>query len=247
LKIAVWTETMPVDKQLGEEVFAGTMNGHGALRIEASRPAAETVLARIVQLVREAEEQRPPAQLFIERFERSYAKVVVAGAMLLAIVPPFVLGWTFRVALYRSMVFLVVASPCALAASMMPALLSALSSGARGGILFKGSVFVEAVGHLDAVAFDKTGTLTTGVPRVTDVIPVGDETPAHVLSVAAAVESLSNHPLGRAIVRDARRRGLDVVAATDHEAIGGSGRARPSVEHAARSVSQPCSHRCRRT
>ena len=203
-------ESMPVDKRAGDEVFAGTINGHGALRVVASRPAAETVLARIVKLVEEAREKRPPAQLFIERFERGYAKYVVAGALLLAIAPPLLLGWTFRAALYRSMIFLVVASPCALAAAMMPALLSALSNGARSGILFKGSVFVEAMGRLDAVAFDKTGTLTTGAPRVTDVIALDGGEAAQVLSMAAAVESLSNHPLGRAIVAEAGRRGLVV-------------------------------------
>ena len=216
-------ESMPVDKQIGAEVFAGTINGHGALRVVASRPAADTVLARIVQLVQEAQERRPPAQLFIERFERSYAKVVVAGALLLAIVPPLLLGLTFRAALYRSMIFLVVASPCALAAAMMPTLLSALSNGARNGILFKGSSFIEAMGRLEVFAFDKTGTLTTGAPRVTDVIPLDGEGADALLSMAAAVESLSNHPLGRAIVAEAQRRGLAVPAATNHEARGGVG------------------------
>jgi Cd2+/Zn2+-exporting ATPase len=199
------------------------MNGCGALRVVATRPAAETVLARIVQLVQEAEERRPPRQLFIERFERRYAKVVVVGALLLAAVPPLVLGWTFRAALYRSMIFLVVASPCALAAAMMPALLSALSNGARNGVLFKGSVFVETIGHLDVVAFDKTGTLTTGTPRVTDVIPLDGEDTDGVLSMAAGIEHLSSHPLGRAIVAEAQRRGLDVPTATNHEAVGGIG------------------------
>ncbi|MEP7126733.1 MAG: heavy metal translocating P-type ATPase [Byssovorax sp.] len=216
-------ESMPVDKHVGDEVFAGTINGHGALRVVASRPAAETVLARIVQLVQEAQQRRPPAQLFIERFERRYAKVVVAGALLLAIFPPLVLGWTFHAALYRSMIFLVVASPCALAAAMMPTLLSALSNGARNGVLFKGSSFVEAMGRLDAVAFDKTGTLTTGAPRVTDVISLEGAGADHVLAMAAAVESLSNHPLGRAIVAEAKRRGLEVPEAINHEAVGGVG------------------------
>jgi Cd2+/Zn2+-exporting ATPase len=216
-------ESMPVDKHPGDEVFAGTINGHGALRILASRAAAETVLARIVQLVQEAQNRRPPAQLFIERFERSYAKVVVVGALLLALVPPLVLGWTFHAALYRSMIFLVVASPCALAAAMMPTLLSALSNGARNGVLFKGSSFIETVGQLGAVAFDKTGTLTTGTPQITDVIALDGEEIDHVLSMAAAVETLSSHPLARAIVAEAKQRGLAVPVATNHESTGGAG------------------------
>jgi Cd2+/Zn2+-exporting ATPase len=227
-------ESMPVDKRAGDALFAGTMNGHGALRIVASRPAADTVLARIVQLVKEAEERRPPAQLFIERFERSYAKWVVAGALILAIAPPLLLGWTARAALYRSMIFLVVASPCALAAAMMPTLLSALSNGARSGILFKGSSFLEVIGRVEVVAFDKTGTLTTGKPRITDVEALAGESADAILSAAAAVESLSSHPIGRAIAAEARRRQLDVRPTTAHEDVGGMG-ARALV-HGVRSV-----------
>jgi Cd2+/Zn2+-exporting ATPase len=231
-------EPLPIDKQPGDEVFAGTINGHGALRVVASRAAAETVLARIVTLVKEAEERRPPAQLFIERFERRYAKIVVAGALLLAVVPPLVLGWTVHTALYRSMIFLVVASPCALAAAMMPTLLSALSNGARNGVLFKGSAFVEAMGHVSIVAFDKTGTLTTGAPRVTDVIPLDGESTDRILATAAAVEHLSSHPIGRAIVAEARRRGLDVPVATDHEEVPGLG-ARASVDGQRSAIGKP--------
>ena len=221
-------ESIPVDKREGDEVFAGTINGHGALIVRSSRDADATVLARIIELVKKAEERRPPAQMFIERFEKQYAKVVVAGAVLLTLVPPIVLGWTFRASLYRSMIFLVVASPCALAAAMMPTLLSALSNGARNGVLFKGSVFIEALGRVVAVAFDKTGTLTTGKPRVTDVVAFGrsdDEGGGEgaLLAMAAAVESSSEHPLGRAVVEEARRRGLVVPAVTGHQSIPGRG------------------------
>ena len=215
-------ESIPVDKAPGDGVFAGTINGHGALRIRATRAAGETVLARIIELVRQAEERRPPAQLFIERFEKSYAKVVVGGALLLALVPPVLLGWTFRAALYRSMIFLVVASPCALAAAMMPTLLSALSNGARSGVLFKGSAFIESLGRVRAIAFDKTGTLTRGVLRVTDVLAFEGSTEA-LLAAAAAVEGFSEHPVGRAIVAEARDRGLAVRPAIDHRSIVGRG------------------------
>ena len=216
-------ESMAVDKRVGDEVFAGTINGHGALRLSVTRPAGETILARMIQLVRAAQERRPPAQLFIERFERGYAKVVVAGAVLLVALPSAAHWWSFREALYRAMIFLVVASPCALAAAMMPTLLSALSNGARNGILFKGSTFIETLGRVRAIAFDKTGTLTSGHPAVTDVIPLTGMNPDEVLALAAAVESLSEHPLAIAIAREAARRNLAVEHAADLQAIPGVG------------------------
>ncbi|HEY3818773.1 MAG TPA: heavy metal translocating P-type ATPase [Polyangiaceae bacterium] len=222
-------ESMPADKRPGDEVFAGTINGHGALRVEVTRPAGDTILARMVQLVREAQERRPPAQLFIERFERRYAKVVVVGAIVLVALPSLLHWWTFREALYRSMIFLVVASPCALAAAMMPTLLSALSNGARHGILFKGSAFIESLGRVRAIAFDKTGTLTMGHPVVTDVVSLCSSSPDDILASAAAVESLSEHPLGKAIVREAGRRKIAVTATPDLQAIPGTG-ARATVD-----------------
>jgi cation transport ATPase len=158
-------ESMLADKRVGDDVFAGTINGHGALRVNVTRPAGDTILARMIQLVQEAQERRPPAHLFIERFERGYAKVVVVGAIAVVALPSLAHWWTFREALYRAMIFLVVASPCALAAAMMPTLLSALSNGARNGILFKGSTFIESLGRVRAIAFDKTGTLCYGRER----------------------------------------------------------------------------------
>ncbi|MEP6860716.1 MAG: heavy metal translocating P-type ATPase [Deltaproteobacteria bacterium] len=215
-------EATPVLKRAGADVFAGTINGLGGLRITVSKPAGATVIARIIELVREAQERRPPAQLFIERFERGYANVVVIGAVLFMAIPTLALGWSFADALYRSMVFLVVASPCALAASMMPALLSALSNGARNGVLFKGSTFVETLGRIRAVAFDKTGTLTTGSPTVTDVLThVGS--PEELLLMSAAVEKMSEHPIGAAIVAEALRRGLAAPAVTNFQAVLGVG------------------------
>jgi Cd2+/Zn2+-exporting ATPase len=216
-------ESMAVDKRMGDEVFAGTINGHGALRVSVTRPSGETILARMIQLVREAQERRPPAQLFIERFERGYAKVVVVGAIVLVALPSAAHWWTFREALYRSMIFLVVASPCALAAAMMPTLLSALSNGARNGILFKGSTFIESLGRVRAIAFDKTGTLTSGRPVVTDVVSLSVRGPDEILAIAAAVESLSEHPLAMAIAREAVRKNLAVDRASNLQAVPGVG------------------------
>jgi len=216
-------ESMPADKRPGDEVFAGTINGHGALRVSVTRPAGDTVLARMIQLVQEAQERRPPAQLFIERFERGYAKVVVVGAIAVAAIPSLANWWTFREALYRAMIFLVVASPCALAAAMMPTLLSALSNGARNGILFKGSTFIESLGRVRAVAFDKTGTLTSGHPVVTDVISLCGESEDEILALAAAIENLSEHPLARAIVTEAARRNLIIDRASSLQSVPGTG------------------------
>jgi Zn2+/Cd2+-exporting ATPase len=216
-------ESTPAQKRVGDEVFAGTINGRGGLRVKVSKPAGETVLARIIETVREAQERRPPAQLFIERFERIYANVVVLGAVLFVAIPIFALGWTFADAWYRAMVFLVVASPCALAASMMPALLSALSNGARNGVLFKGSTYVEALGHVRAVAFDKTGTLTTGHPSVVEVIGDDGSDITVLLSRSAAVEAMSEHPIGAAIVAEARRLQAISMLASDFGSTVGVG------------------------
>jgi Cd2+/Zn2+-exporting ATPase len=216
-------ESIPVDKHVGDEVFAGTINGHGALRVRVTRPSGDTILARMIQLVQEAQERRPPAQLFIERFERGYANVVVAGAIAVVAVPSLAHWWTFREALYRAMIFLVVASPCALAAAMMPTLLSTLSNGARNGILFKGSTFVESLGRVRALAFDKTGTLTTGHPVVTDVISFCAIDSDGILALGASIESLSEHPLARAIVAEAARRNLPVSPGSHLQAVPGAG------------------------
>jgi len=216
-------EATPVAKQLGDEVFAGTINGQGGLRVTVSKPAGETVLARIIEMVREAQERRPAAQLFIEKFERIYANLVVLGAVVFVLVPIFVLGWTFEAAWYRAMVFLVVASPCALAASMMPALLSALSNGARNGVLFKGSTFVEALGKVRAVAFDKTGTLTTGRASVVATVAMGGFDVATLVARSAATEAMSEHPIGQAIVAEARRHGAILETARDFQATVGVG------------------------
>ena len=216
-------ESAAIEKGAGDQVFAGTINGHGGLRVKVSKLAGETVIARIIELVEQAQERRPRSQLFIEKFEGWYANVVVVGAILFVVIPTTLLGWTFSDALYRSMVFLVVASPCALAASMMPTLLSALSSGARNGVLFKGSAFIEALGRVNAVAFDKTGTLTQGHPSVDEVVPAAGEDVARILGQAAAVESMSEHPIGSAIVTEARRRGLAIAEPTEFQSVIGVG------------------------
>jgi len=216
-------ESVPADKEPGDEVFAGTLNGQGALIVEVTRPGEASLFSRIIRLVQEAESEKPVSQLFMERFERYYARAVILLSLLLIVLPPVALGWTWQQALYKAMVFLVVASPCALVASIMPAVLSAISSSARRGMLFKGGAHLENLGRTQVVAFDKTGTLTTGSPVVTDVIPLQDQGENELLRVAASLESLSEHPLAKAIVEAARERGLPLERPAEFQADTGWG------------------------
>ncbi|WP_238590909.1 heavy metal translocating P-type ATPase [Paenibacillus beijingensis] len=201
-------ESIPVDKEAGDEVFAGTLNGQGALFIEVSRPGEAALFAKIIRLVQEAQSEKPASQLFVERFERLYARIIILVSLLLIALPPFLFQWSWETTLYKAMVFLVVASPCALVASIMPAVLSAISSSARRGLLFKGGAHLEHLAHTKVVAFDKTGTLTTGKPEVTDLIPLQGYEETEMLRIAASLESLSEHPLAKAIVLHAQEQGL---------------------------------------
>ncbi|WP_249310579.1 heavy metal translocating P-type ATPase [Bacillus sp. FJAT-49736] len=194
-------ESIPVTKGVGAEVFAGTINVNGSMTVEVTKPASETVFQKIIQLVQSAQSEKSPSQLFIERFEGTYVKVVLLLVVLMMFIPHFVFGWSWNTTFYRAMILLVVASPCALVASIMPATLSAISNGARKGILFKGGVHIESLSHVQAIAFDKTGTLTTGKPEVTDVIVRTDINEQELLHLVASIENQSNHPLATAIVR----------------------------------------------
>jgi Zn2+/Cd2+-exporting ATPase len=216
-------ESIPVDKLAGDEVFAGTINGQGALKIQVSKPAEETLLSRIIHMVQEAKNEMPPSQLFVERFEGIYAKIVVASAVLLMTLPPFILGWDWDKTIYRAMIFLVVASPCALVSSIMPAILSGISNAARKGVLFKGGVHLEHIGHVNTVAFDKTGTLTEGKPKLTDMVPLLDYTEEALLRLTASIENLSEHPIAKAIVQQAKDRGMVLETAQALTAIPGVG------------------------
>ncbi|BCL38701.1 heavy metal translocating P-type ATPase [Nostoc sp. MS1] len=218
---AITGESLPVEKTVGEEAFAGTLNGYGALRLKVHKPAASSLIQRVIRLVEQAQTEAPPSQQFIEGFERKYAKVIVIAGVLLATLPPFILGWDWETTIYRALTFLVVASPCALMAAIMPTLLSGIANGARQGILFKNGAQLEKIGKVRAIAFDKTGTLTTGQVQVSQVIPANNYTQANVLEIAAALESSSEHPIAQAIVCAAN--GLDWVRAVEVQAIPGQG------------------------
>lgn len=201
---AITGESIPVSKGIDEEVFAGTVNLNGSITVEITKNSTDTLFQKIIQLVQSAQSEKSPSQLFIEKFEGTYVKVVLVVVVLMMFVPHFLLGWTWTETFYRAMILLVVASPCALVASIMPASLSAISNGARHGILFKGGVHLENLSHLKAIAFDKTGTLTKGKPEVTDVLVLEDLFVDDVLLKTASIESHSNHPLATAIVKYTR-------------------------------------------
>ncbi|MEH2315253.1 MAG: heavy metal translocating P-type ATPase [Nostoc sp.] len=200
---AITGESLPVEKTVGAEVFAGTLNGYGGLQIKVHKPAQSSLIVRVIRLVEQAKTQAPPSQEFTLRFEKGYAKVIVVAGILLATLPPFLWGWDWETTIYRALTFLVVASPCALMAAIMPTLLSGIANGARQGILFKNGAQLEKIGKVQAIAFDKTGTLTTGQVQVFQVISVSEYTQCDVLKTAASVEFYSEHPIGKAIVQAA--------------------------------------------
>lgn len=216
-------ESIPVDKSSGDEVFAGTLNGPGALFVQVSQTSESTLFAKIIRLVQEAQSEMPASQRFIERFERIYARSIVLVTLLLILVPPFLLQWSWNDTFYKAMVFLVVASPCALVASIMPAMLSAISNGARKGLLFKGGAHLEHLAQTKVIAFDKTGTLTSGRPQVTDLIACQGYGEKEMLQLAASIESLSEHPLAKAIVQTAKERGIETDRPTELTSLTGWG------------------------
>ncbi|MDJ0578460.1 heavy metal translocating P-type ATPase [Crocosphaera sp.] len=216
-------ESIPVDKQVGDEVFAGTLNGNGALKVKVARPPENSLIQRVIRLVEKAQTEAPPSQQFIERFERSYARVIVLVGLLLAILPPFLLSWDWETTIYRALIFLVVASPCALMAAIMPTLLSGIARGARAGILFKNGGQLEKIGKIKAIAFDKTGTLTTGKLEVAEIVSVVGEKSDRVLKLAAALESHSEHPIGKAITQAALQKNFQLQNASQVQAKTGLG------------------------
>lgn len=217
-------EPLPVDKRVGDEVFAGTVNGTGALTIRADRAAADSVVARIAAMVAEASRTKARAQLFIEKVEQRYSiGMVVCTLAVFAI--PLAFGSDLRSALLRAMTFMIVASPCAVVLATMPPLLAAIAHAGRRGVLIKSAVVMENLATVDAVAFDKTGTITSGRPTLATVeaVPGRGFVADEVLALAAAVERLSEHPLAAAVVDAADRKGLTVLAARDFAARPGRG------------------------
>ncbi|MET8795523.1 heavy metal translocating P-type ATPase [Nocardia sp. NPDC004568] len=216
-------EPLPVDRAAGDEVFAGTLNGTGALWIRVDRRAQDSVVARIAALVEQASRTKARTQLFIEKIEQRYSVAMVAATLAIFAVP-LLFGETLQRALLRAMTFMIVASPCAVVLATMPPLLAAVATAGRHGVLVKSAVVMERLGTTDLLAFDKTGTLTRGVPELVEIRPTTESSDAdEVLRLAAAVERPSEHPLAASIVRAARARGLDVPAVGDFAAEPGRG------------------------
>jgi len=218
---AITGESIPVDKVVGDEVFAATVNGYGALAIEVTKPAAATTVARMIALVTEARAQRSPSQRIGDWFGQRYTVFVLLGSAVTLLVL-MALGRELQSALYTTATLLVAASPCAVVISVPAAVLSALASAARGGVLFKGGAALETLGGSVTIAFDKTGTLTRGRPVVTDIVAAGGDSDA-LLALAAAVEARSEHPIARAVLSAARERGLSLEPAEGVTALPGQG------------------------
>ncbi|MCL4560480.1 MAG: cadmium-translocating P-type ATPase [Chloroflexi bacterium] len=216
-------ESVPVHKDVGDSVFASTVNGNGSLEIRVTRLAKDTTLARIVAMVEDAQAAKAQTERMLDRFEQIYALFVLGGAVLLIAFPLLILKEAFYPVFYRAMTWLVVASPCALVISTPASILSAIANGARHGVLFKGGIHLERTAQLKVVAFDKTGTLTHGSPSLTGVYPATGVAETELLRVTAALESRSEHPLGKGIVKGAQERGLDLPEATDFRAVPGQG------------------------
>lgn len=216
-------ESVPVTKKQGDEIFAGTLNGHGALEVSVTKLVQDTTLARIIRLVESAQAERAPSQAFVDRFAAVYTPVVLTLAVAIALLPPLAWGYQWAEWIYRALALLVVACPCAMVVSTPVAIVSAIAAAARQGVLIKGGLYLEAAGTLQAIAFDKTGTLTRGEPVVTDVIATGDWQQAELLGKAADMEARSEHPLAAAIVRAAEKQGHVVTPAEDFLAIAGRG------------------------
>ena len=216
-------ESMPVDKAPGDAVFAGSLNGQGALRVQSTKPATDTTLARIVHAVEEAQASRAPSQRFVDRFARVYTPAVVGSALLIAVLPPLLAVGTWDTWIYRALAMLVVACPCALVISTPVSIVSGLAGAARTGVLIKGGAHLENAGRVTVVAFDKTGTLTRGEPAVTDVVPFAGRRANELLDLALGVERHSEHPLARAILAEGGKRRLEPPPSTDFEALVGRG------------------------
>lgn len=215
-------ESVPVAKEAGSEVFAGTVNEEGAVEVTTVKPFADSTLSQIAKMVGEAHARRSPSEQWVERFARIYTPVVMGIALLLTLVPPL-LGGSWQRWIYEALVLLVIACPCALVISTPVTIVAALVAAARQGVLVKGGVHMETPARLTAVALDKTGTLTEGRPRVRSVVARSGHNEAEVLEIAAAIETRSTHPLARAIVEHAAGQGIHPVPATDFQMLPGKG------------------------
>ncbi len=216
-------ESVPVSKQTGDEVFAGSINGEAVLEVTATKLASDTTLAHIIRMVEEAHSKRAEAEQWVEKFARIYTPIVMLLALAVFTIPVLFYSGVWQVWLYKSLVLLVIACPCALVISTPVSIVAALACAARQGILIKGGIYIEAPAHLNAIAFDKTGTLTLGNPVVTGLYPFNNHTQEELLSRAAALESRSNHPLAKAILNYTENQDIQIANADNVTVLPGKG------------------------
>ncbi len=219
---AITGESVPVEKDEGSQVYTGTLNGEGFLEIETAKPPDETLLSRVVRLVREAQSQRSPTESFVERFSKYYTPLVVGAAILVAIVPPLIFRSAFTPWVYRSLVLLVVSCPCALTISTPVSMVSSITSAARNGVLIKGGRYIESLAKAKMMIFDKTGTLTQGRLKVSDVFSFSPSS-ERILQMAASLESMSEHPIAKAVVEKAKLEKIQLRRVDGFESIRGKG------------------------
>jgi Cd2+/Zn2+-exporting ATPase len=218
-------ESVPVAKAAGDEVFGGSINRGGYIEIRVTKHARDNTLSRIIHSVEEAHSSKAPSQSFVDRFARYYTPAVVLIAALMAVLPPLITGSAWGVWFYRALVLLVVACPCALVISTPVTIVSALARATRDGILFKGGVFLEAIGSVKAFAFDKTGTLSHGKLSVSSIVTLNGFEERELLRLAAGIESRSEHHLAAAILEEAESRGIESPEAEEFLGLAGKGAA----------------------
>lgn len=216
-------ESVPVEKKVGDVVFAGTINGDGLLEVETTKIASDTMLAQIIRMVGDAQSKRAPSEMWVEKFAAIYTPAVMIAAILVFIVPPLLLGGAWSDWIYRALVLLVIACPCALVISTPVSIVAALAAAARHGVLIKGGLFVEIPSKLRAIALDKTGTITMGKPSVVQLVPMNGHDEEELLLRAGALEQSSTHPLALAIVAEVNSRGYKLPVAEQFEIIQGKG------------------------
>ena len=216
-------ESMPVSKEPGDVVYAGSINNEGAIEFTVTRTADDTNLAQIVRLIEDAQGHRAPVEQWIEKFARVYTPAMILLAVVIAVFPPLALGAAWSGAFYNALVVLLIACPCALVISTPVTIVAGLAAAARAGVLIKGGKYLEAPARLRAIALDKTGTLTQGMPEVQAVVPLNGHTEAELLEIAASIESLSEHPLAKAILRHAATEGVSFTPAESYTALKGRG------------------------
>lgn len=222
---AITGESVPVEKQLDDEVFAGTLNEEGILEVKVTKKVTDTTIAKIIHLVEEAQGERAPAQAFVDKFAKYYTPLIIVIALLIVVIPPLFFGGEWNKWIYQGLSILVVGCPCSLVISTPVSIVSAIGNAAKNGVLVKGGIYLEEIGHLRAIAFDKTGTLTKGKPVVTDFVTINSVNDKKYLSIISSLEALSQHPLASAVLNEADKAHIDYKSVTieNFQSITGKG------------------------